>query len=117
VADARRRDTDPEEERPRKEVRVERIRRRGGKKKRRGEKGNGKGKKRRGEKKKKEKGEDKKMQARAILTFYNLNPTGEAVLPNVFPNSSNSTREATPPAEPEPELFLEKPKPYQTDPK
>jgi hypothetical protein len=54
------------------------------------------------------------MQARAILTFYNLNPTGEAVLPNVFQNGSNSTREVTPPAEPE--LFLEEPEPCQTGP-
>jgi hypothetical protein len=97
---------------------VERIRRRGGKKEKERRKGKReRRKKERRKKKKKEKGEDKKMQARAILTFYNLNPTGEAVLPNVFPNGSNSTREATPPAEPEPELFLEKPKPYQTDPK
>jgi hypothetical protein len=73
----------------------------------------------RGEKKEKRKREEKKekMQARAILTFYNLNPTGEAVLPNVFQNGSNSTREATPTAEPEPELFLEEPEPCQTGPK
>jgi hypothetical protein len=43
------------EERPREEVGVERIRRRGGKKKRRGEKEKGKEKKRRGEKKERRK--------------------------------------------------------------
>jgi hypothetical protein len=48
------------------------------------------------------------------LTFYNLNPIGEAVLPNVCQNGSNSTREATPPEEPEPEPFLEEPEPCQT---
>jgi hypothetical protein len=42
-------------------------------------------------------GEKGEMQARVILTFYHLNPTREAVLPNVFQNGSNSTREATPP--------------------
>ena len=41
---------------------------------------------------------------------------GEAVLPNIFQNDSNSTKEATPPEEPEAELFLEKPEPCQTDP-
>jgi hypothetical protein len=56
------------------------------------------------------------MQAKAILTFYHLNPTGEAVLPNVFQNGSNSTREATPPEEPEPEPFFEEPEPCQTGP-
>jgi hypothetical protein len=43
------------------------------------------------------------MQAMAILTFYHFNLTGEAVLANVFQNGSNSTREATPPEEPESE--------------
>jgi hypothetical protein len=75
----------------------------------RGENGNGKGKRRREKRKKeKERRKKKKMLARVISTFYNLNPTGEAVLPNVFQNDSNSTREATPPAEPEsePEPFF-----------
>jgi hypothetical protein len=42
-------------------------------------------------------GEKGEMQARVILTFYHLNPTREAILPNVFQNGSNSTRDATPP--------------------
>jgi hypothetical protein len=37
-------------------------------------------------------------------------------LPNVFQNDSTSTREATPPEEPEPEPFLEEPEPCQTGP-
>jgi hypothetical protein len=39
----------------------------------------------------------KKVQVRAISTLYNLNLTSEAVLPNIFQNDSNSTKEATPP--------------------
>jgi hypothetical protein len=54
------------------------------------------------------------MQGREMLTFYNLNRTGEAVLPNIFQNGSNSTREATPSEESEP--FLEEPEPCQTGP-
>jgi hypothetical protein len=55
-------------------------------------------KKRKGEEKREKRknnmrGEKGKMQARVILTFYHLNPTREAVLPNVFQNGSNSTRE------------------------
>jgi hypothetical protein len=46
--------------------------------------------------KKKRRGENEKS-ARAISTFYNLNLTSEAVLPNIFQNDSNSTKEATPP--------------------
>jgi hypothetical protein len=95
------------------EVRVERIRRRGRKKEKERRKGK-RERRKKGEKKKKERRKKEKMQARAILTFYNLNPTGEAVLPNVFQNGSNSTREVTPPAEPE--LFLEEPEPCQTGP-
>jgi hypothetical protein len=96
---------------------VERIRRRGRKKEKERRKGK-RERRKKGEEKKKERRKKEKMQARAILTFYNLNPTGEAVLPNVFQNGSNSTREATPPAEPEPEPepFLEEPKPCQTGP-
>jgi hypothetical protein len=56
------------------------------------------------------------MQARVILTFYHLNPTREAVLPNIFQNGSNSTREATPPEESEPKPFFEEPEPCQTGP-
>jgi hypothetical protein len=37
-------------------------------------------------------------------------------MPNVFQNDSNSTREATPLEEPEPEPFLEEPEPCQTGP-
>jgi hypothetical protein len=37
-------------------------------------------------------------------------------LPNVFLKRLNSTREATPPEEPEPEPFLEEPEPCQTGP-
>jgi hypothetical protein len=48
--------------------------------------------------------------------FYNLNPTGEAVLPNVSQNGFSSIRKAALLVEPEPELFLEEPEPYQTDP-
>jgi hypothetical protein len=47
---------------------------------------------RRGGKKEKERRKKIKMQASAILTFYDLNPTGETVLPNIFQSSSNSTR-------------------------
>jgi ribosomal protein S8E len=47
--------------------------------------------------KKNMRGEKGEMQARVILTFYHLNPPREAILPNVFQNGSNSTREATPP--------------------
>ena len=39
-----------------------------------------------------------------------------AVLPNIFQNGSNSTREAAPQEESEPELFLKEPKPYHTGP-
>jgi hypothetical protein len=42
--------------------------------------------------------------------------TREAVLPNIFQNGSNSTREAAPPEEPELEPFLEEPEPCQTRP-
>ena len=42
--------------------------------------------------------------------------TREAVLPNIFQNGSNSTREAAPSEKPEPELFLEDPEPCQTGP-
>jgi hypothetical protein len=96
---------------------VERIRRRGGKREgeEKKEKGKGKGKEkkeRRKKRKNKRRGEKRK---KIISTFYNLNPT-EAVLPSVFQNGSNSTREATPPAESEPEPFLEEPKPCQTGP-
>ena len=45
-----------------------------------------------------------------------IKQSGEAVLPNIFQNGSNSTREAAPSEEPEPELFLEEPKPCQTGP-
>jgi hypothetical protein len=48
------------------------------------------------------------------LTFYYLNPTGEVVLPNVFQNGSNSTREDIPPEESELEPIVEKPEPCQT---
>jgi hypothetical protein len=65
-------------------------------------------------KKEKEWRKKKKMLSRAISTFYNLNPTGEAVLQNVLKNGNNSTREATPPAEPEP--FFEEPEPCQIGP-
>ncbi|RLM92185.1 heat shock protein binding protein [Panicum miliaceum] len=37
-----------------------------------------------------------------------------AVLPNVYQNGFNSTKEAAPQEEPEPELFLEEPQPCQT---
>jgi hypothetical protein len=37
-------------------------------------------------------------------------------LPNVFQNGSNSTKEATPSEEPEPEPFSEEPEPCQTGP-
>jgi hypothetical protein len=103
---------------------VERIRRRGGKREGEEKKEKGKGKKkkeRRKKRKNKRRGEKRKNKRRGekrkkiISTFYNLNPT-EAVLPSVFQNGSNSTREATPPAEPEPEPFLEEPKPCQTGP-
>ena len=60
------------------------------------------------EKKKKKKGQ--------FRYFINLNPTGGAVLPNVFQNDFDSTQEAAPPEEPEPELFFEEPELYQTSP-
>jgi hypothetical protein len=44
----------------------------------------------------------KEKKTRALYTFYNLKSSGEAVLPNVFQNDSNSTRGAAPPKEPEP---------------
>jgi hypothetical protein len=65
--------------------------------KRKGKKGKRKGKK--------EKRGKTKKQERVIWTFYNLNPTGEAVLPYVFQNSSNSIRKAAPSEELEPKLF------------
>jgi hypothetical protein len=58
----------------------------------------------------------KKSVGRAISTFYDINRIGEAVLPNVFQNGSNSTKEATPSEEPEPEPFSEEPEPCQTGP-
>jgi hypothetical protein len=82
---------------------MDKVRMRGGKNKGEEKMERGKGKKRR-----------KKMQGREMLTFYNLNRTGEVVLPNIFQNGSNSTREATPSEESEP--FLEEPEPCQTDP-
>jgi hypothetical protein len=48
------------------------------------------------------------------LTFYDLNPTGEVVLPNVFLKRLNSTREDIPPEESEPEPIVEEPEPCQT---
>jgi hypothetical protein len=50
------------------------------------------------------------------LDFYNLNPTGEAVLPNVLQNGFSFTRKVAPPEEAEPEPFLEELEPYQTGP-
>jgi hypothetical protein len=47
----------------------------------------------------------KKSVGRAISTFYYINRIGEAVLPNVFQNGSNSTKEATLSEKPEPEPF------------
>jgi hypothetical protein len=79
------------------------------KKERRGENETSKkkgGRKERREKKKMRGEKGKKIQARAILTLYHLNRTSEAVLPNVFQNGSNSTREATPPDESEPKPFF-----------
>jgi hypothetical protein len=35
---------------------------------------------------------------------------------NILQNGFNSIRKAAPPEKPEPELFLEEPEPYQTDP-
>jgi hypothetical protein len=49
-------------------------------------------KKRRG-KKEIRKGKKEKYKS-AIEIFYNLNPTGEAVLPNVFQNGFNSIRKS-----------------------
>jgi hypothetical protein len=43
-----------------------------------------------------------------------IKQSGEAVLPNVFQNGSNSTREAAPLEEPELELFSKEPEPWQT---
>jgi hypothetical protein len=85
------------------------IRRRGG--------GKGREKKKR-KKRKKEKGKgEKKKNERAIYTFHNLNPLGEAVLPNLFQNGFSSIKKAAPPEEPEPETFLEESEPCQTGPK
>jgi hypothetical protein len=47
----------------------------------------------------------KKSVGRAISTFYYINRIGEAVLPNVFQNGSNSTKEVTLSEKPEPEPF------------
>jgi len=52
----------------------------------------------------------------AAPTILHPNSTGEAVLPNVSQNSSSSTREAAPPEEPEPELFLKELELCQTGP-
>ena len=74
-------------------------------------------KKKRGINKKKKKEEKRKKNTmRGNLDIYYFNLTGEAVLPNVFQNGSNSIREAAPSKESEPELFLEKPEPCQTRP-
>ena len=59
------------------------------------------------EEEEKRKREEKKKIKKGILDIYNLNLTGEAVLPNVFQNASSSTKEAAPPKKPEPELSLE----------
>jgi hypothetical protein len=48
--------------------------------------------------------------------LYNLKPTGEVVLSNIFQNGFSSIRKAAPPKELEPEQFLEEPEPYQTCP-
>ena len=52
----------------------------------------------------------------AAPTILHPNSTGEVVLPNVFINGFNFTREVAPPEKPEPELFLEEPEPCQTGP-
>ena len=73
-------------------------------------------------KKNKRNGKKKKMKMKKqgryghfIFPMY-FKQTREVVLPNVFQNGSNSTREAAPSEEPEPELFLEELEPCQTGP-
>jgi len=60
--------------------------------------------------------EPRKTWLQAAPTILHPNSTGEAVLPNVFQNSSSSTKKAAPPEEPEPGLFLKEPELCQTGP-
>jgi len=66
-------------------------------------------------KKKKKKMEKQGCYGHFIFPMY-FKQTKEAVLPNVFQNGSNSTREAAPPEESELQPFLEEPEACQTRP-
>ena len=65
---------------------------------------------------KKEKRKKKKNMGKGNLDISHLNPTGEAILLNVFQNSFSFIREAAPPEELELEPFLKEPELCQTGP-